>query len=47
MGSLNRLWYRMTAVPENLAKLDAERREEAWKVELQWVTGKLKSDSEW
>lgn len=47
MGSLNRLWYRMIAVPEILAKLDTELREAAWKVEWEWVVGKLRSDSEW
>jgi hypothetical protein len=47
VGSLNRLWYRMTVMPEILVKLDAERREEGWKVEWDWVVGKLKNDSEW
>lgn len=44
-GSLAMMWYRMEAVPVILSRLEADQ-EEGWKVEWDWVTSKIKEDSQ-
>lgn len=46
VGSLNRLWYRMTMVPEIMEKLE-DGKAEGWELEWQWVVEKVKGDWEW